>query len=220
MSVFNMTNHLELGITPFKIPLPGRKPNDFDFTQDFGRKTGEKLMTRLGEMFEIPKAVSQENIIYTIPIEKTLFPKRKRPKKQINSTNRELDFSIKSHLNRFGNIEEVTYTDIIISEIVEDLALYTLAFGEYPLPEEVKARIVKSIELNLGWHKSPSANIASMHLILGGKPLWTPQQSSDMLKGLKGRLIDGFDKYELTHTFDKDFARTALAYKVLSEHID
>lgn len=212
-----MTN-LEIPLGGFEIfPWFRTRSEDFDFRQDFGRRTGKKLIRSLDKMFQIPIALSPENIIYTIPIEKTLFPKRKQPQDQIDLCKAKLDASIKARLNRFGDVKETTHTDIIISGIVEDLALYQLAFGEFPLPEEVKAKILKSIKLNIEWHESPSPTIASMHLILGGEPLWKDQQSSDMLEDLGDILIEELHTYQYTHAFNNGFARTALAYKALRD---
>ena len=204
-----------------RIGMPQRLreiPKEFDFRQDFGRRTGKKLIRSLKKMFQIPNGLSHENIIYTIPIEKTLFPKIKQPQDQIALAKTELETSIGNNLNDLGNIESVIYTNIAISGIIDHLALYSLAFGEFPLPEETRKRILRSIGIKKDWGSPFSATQASNYLILGGERFWTDQQASDLLEDLGDKLREELQDYQYTNAFNNGFASTALAYKVLRGH--
>ena len=212
-----MTLNAEAGFTP-PFPIPGRKPKEFSFRREFGVKTGKQLESSLEEMFKLPNALLQGNRIYRIPIEKTLFPKNKQPQDQIDLVKAELEMLVAGNLSNLGDVESDTYTDIFISGIIEYLALYKLVFGEFPLEEKVKSKILRSVEIKNDWHQSPSPVSVSNYLILTGQPFWSVQQSSDMLEDLEVRLFNGLTDYQNKRTFDIGFARTALAYKVLSEH--
>ena len=206
-----MLNPLEAGFTPF--PILGRKPKEFSFKREFGRREGKKLSRDLYAMLNYHPEVREGDLSFVIPSSLAIFGKQNYGKKAEEEAKERL-------IRTIEDPSKIT-TVFKYNTIRQDyLALYESAFGKAPIPEQARKKALSDTKDSFindfyDGHTVAGGIYAQRHLSMGGEAFWPAEVNELMLKELKLAILEEWKKYQTSGVFRANFAFFVLAYKVL-----
>lgn len=207
--------------SPFPI-IPRGRTEGFSFKREFRRTIGRDIIKAIKAMCGTSETLEIDDLVYALPLARNFFPHRNYFKNQEQSVREELERSIRDRLNAFFANENEASSNILLNGLDHELFLYTLSFGSYSLESSALTRILDALKNDISDKSEfnvPSSSRVASYLILGGDPSLVHNDSSEILGDINPDFIRRLRDFQETRKFDADFARYALEYKVLQEHL-
>ena len=201
--------------------LSGGRTEGFSFKGEFGRREGKKISRDLYAMLNYNPVIGEADLSFVIPSSLAIFGKHIYGKKAEKSAKESLSKIIESFFDPMEPKDIAIDPEIHLIRAGGKLALYELAFGTLPIPEDhrkkIKSKTKQSISSNLskGGSLIQAAIGAERYLSLGGEAFWPEETTEIMLRELHQTIFTLWEMYKALGLFRPNFATAVLAYKVL-----